>query len=299
MQITVMEPFHSVFYAPHYVALHLGHFKAEGFDVTTRTGASSAGTTRALIEGSAQISLGGLMRSLDIADRGGRLLPHFAEVNSRNGFFLIGRQPAGFAWPNIVGRTVISFTGAPTPYQSMLTVLRREGVDPARVTFVRDLSPADAVVAFRAGRGDFIEVGQPTAEMLLDDGFHLAMSMGDATGPVPFSSYMTLPDRLRHEPELIVAFTRAVYRTQRWIATHDAKAVSRRSRRRSPTSRERCASAQSGAISPRERGRATRCCAGRATNISSTSCSVAASSGAATAIRTSSTPRSPSARCRP
>ena len=225
MQITVMEPFHSVFYAPHYVALHLGHFKAEGFDVTTRTSASSAGTTRALIEGSAQISLGGLMRSLDIADRGGRLLPHFAEVNSRNGFFLIGRQPARFAWPNIVGRTVISFTGAPTPYQSMLTVLRREGVDPARVTFVRDLSPVDAVAAFRAGRGDFIEVGQPTAEMLLDDGFHLAMSMGDATGPVPFSSYMTLPDRLRHEPELIVAFTRAVYRTQRWIATHDAKAV--------------------------------------------------------------------------
>jgi len=25
------------------------------------------------------------MRRLDIADRGGRLLPHFAEVNSRNG----------------------------------------------------------------------------------------------------------------------------------------------------------------------------------------------------------------------
>src|SRR5439155_92953 len=99
MQITVMEPFHSVFYAPHYVALHLGHFKAEGFDVTTRTGASSAGTTRALIEGSAQISLGGLMRSLDIADRRGRLLPHFAEVNSRNGFFLSGLHPRRLSQP--------------------------------------------------------------------------------------------------------------------------------------------------------------------------------------------------------
>src|SRR5881628_4209017 len=163
MRITVMEPFHSVFYAPHYVALHLGHFTAEGLDVTTRTGAGSTSTTRALIDGSAQISLGGLMRSLDLADRGGRLLPHFAEVNSRNGFFLVGRQSrARFAWPEIVGRTVISFTGAPTPYQSMRTVLRREGVDPARVTFVRDLAPADAVTAFRGGRGDFIEVGQPT-----------------------------------------------------------------------------------------------------------------------------------------
>jgi NitT/TauT family transport system substrate-binding protein len=226
MRITVMEPFHSVFYAPHYVALHLGHFTAEGLEITTRTGAGSTSTTRALIEASAQISLGGLMRSLDLADRGGRLLPHFAEVNSRNGFFLIGRQPrARLAWPDIVGRTVISFTAAPTPYQSMLTVVRREGVDPARVTFVRDVAPPEAVAAFRGGRGDFIEVGQPTAELLLDEGFHLAVSMGDATGPVPFSSYMTMPDRLRHEPDLIVAFTRALYRTQRWIATHDAKAV--------------------------------------------------------------------------
>src|SRR5712692_1825175 len=131
MRVTVMEPFHSVFYTPHYVALHLGHFAAEGLDVATRTGADSTGTTRALIEGTAQISLGGLMRSLDLADRGGRHLPHFAEVNSRNGFFLISRPPrSSFRWPDVVGRTLISFTGAPTPYHCLLTVLRREGCGP-------------------------------------------------------------------------------------------------------------------------------------------------------------------------
>src|SRR5437879_5055106 len=97
-------------------------------------------------------------------------------------------------------------------------------MEPFHSVFYAPHSVALHLGHFQAG-GDFIEVGQPTAEMLLDDGFHLAMSMGDATGPVPFSSYMTLPDRLRHEPEQIVAFTRAVYRTQRWIATHDAKAV--------------------------------------------------------------------------
>jgi NitT/TauT family transport system substrate-binding protein len=226
MRVAVTEPFHSIFYAPHYVALHLGHFAAEGLDVSTQTGTGGSSTTHALIDGEAQISLGGLMRSLDLADRGGRFLPHFAEVNSRNGFFLISRRPrATFAWSEVVGRTVLSFTGAPTPYQCALTVLRRAGVDPARVTFVRDLAPADAVAAFRAGRGDFIEVGQPAAEALLDEGFHLAVSMGDATGPVPFSSYMTTSNRLRREPELIIAFTRALHRAQLWMATHDAKAV--------------------------------------------------------------------------
>jgi len=227
MLITVIEPFHSVFYTPHYVTLHLGYFADEGLDVTTRTGTGSPSTTHALITGASEISLGGLMRSLDLADRGGRFLPHFAEVNSRNGFFLVSRErPASFGWGDVVGRTILSFTGAPTPYQCMLTVLRREGVDPSRVTIVRDLAPADAVAAFRAGQGDFIETGQPTTEELVDAGFHVAASMGDATGPVPFSSYMTTPHRLRHEPDLIVAFTRALARAQRWMASHDAKDVS-------------------------------------------------------------------------
>ena len=81
--ITVMEPFHSLFYAPLYVALGLGHFRAEG---------------------------------LDVADRGGGVLPHFIEVNSRNGFFLLGREPRpAFRWSELAGKTVLSFAEAPRP----------------------------------------------------------------------------------------------------------------------------------------------------------------------------------------
>jgi NitT/TauT family transport system substrate-binding protein len=227
MRLTVAQPFRSLFYAPQYVAIHGGHFAAEGLDVQAVVADGSTNTLRALVEGTAQISLGGLMRSLDVADRGGRLFPHFAEVNSRNGFFLLSRTPRpDFTWRDLVGRTVISFAGAPTPWQCMLTVLRRHGLDPARVTFVRDLHGADAVAAFRAGRGEFLEAGQPTAEELLSGGAaHLVASMGEATGPVPFSSYMTTPDRLRREPELLLRFTRAVYLAERWMARHDAAAI--------------------------------------------------------------------------
>ena len=227
MNITVAQPFRSIFYAPHYVALRGGHFAAEGLDVHAVVANGSGNTIRALAESSAQICLGGIMRSLDVADRGGRLFPHFAEVNSRNGFFLLSRTPRpDFTWRDLAGRTVISFAGAPTPWQCMLTVLRRYGPDPTRVTFVRDLHGADAVVAFLGGRGDFLESGQPTTEELLDGGSaHLVASMGEATGPVPFSSYMTTADRLRREPELLLRFTRAVYRTQRWMARHGAAEI--------------------------------------------------------------------------
>ncbi len=218
--IRVLEPFHSLFYAPLYVSLGLGHFRDEGLDVRPDTPPQSGGTVAALLDGSSEISLGGIMRSLDLADRGTGLLPHFIEVNSRNGFFLLGRTARpDFRWSELAGKTVLSFAEAPTPWQCLLTVLRREGVDPATVRIERDRPLAEKVAAWRAGHGDFLETGQPIVEELVaEGGAHLVASMGDATGPVPFSSYMTTPARLRDDRELLLAFTRAVYRTQRWMA---------------------------------------------------------------------------------
>ena len=215
-----MEPFHSLFYAPQFVALYRGCFADEGLDVTVRTAGGGKTTVAALLEGAAEISLGGVMRSLALADGDGRLLPHFAEVNSRNGFFLLSREPRPrFAWSDLDGREVIPFAEAPTPWQCMLTVLRRHGVDPARVRITRDLSVPEAVAAFRAGRGDFLEQGQPVTEQLLAEGAaFLAASMGEATGPVPFSSYMTTPAFLAGERPVVERFTRALYRAQRWMA---------------------------------------------------------------------------------
>lgn len=228
-RITVMEPFHSLFYAPPYVGIALGHFAAEGLEVTMTTAAVGGGTVPALLEGTVEISLGGIMRSLDVADHKGRLLPHFAEVNSRNGFFLLSRTlRPDFKWRDLAGKTVLSFAEAPTPWQCMLSVLRREGVDPATVTIERHRPLAEKIAAWRAGHGDFLETGQPIVEQLLMEGAaHLVVSMGDATGPVPFSSYMALPERLRGDADLIARFTRAVYCTQRWMATADPAEIAR------------------------------------------------------------------------
>jgi len=223
-KLTVYEPFRSVFYAPQFVTLYGGHFAAEGLEVEIRTSGGGVTTTGALLDGTAQICLGGIMRSLDLADRGQPFLPHFAEVNSRNGFFLLSRRPRpSFAWADLAGRTLLGFAEAPTPWQCLLTVLRRYGVDPATVRIERTLPVAEAVAAFRADRADFLEAGQPVTEQLLDAGeAHLVASMGEATGAVPFSSYMTTGRFLREERDTVVRFTRALYRAQRWMATASA-----------------------------------------------------------------------------
>jgi NitT/TauT family transport system substrate-binding protein len=225
--LRVMAPFHSVFYAPPFVAIDRGFFADEGLDVTVEIAGGGRTHVTALLDGSIDISLGGIMRSLDLADRDGRLLPHFAEVNSRNGFFLLGREPRPrFAWSDLEGKEVISFAEAPTPWQCMLTVLRKNGVDPARVRITRDLPTAQAVAAFRSGRGDFLEQGQPVTEQLLAEGAaFLVASMGEATGPVPFSSFMATPEFLARERPVLRRFTRALYRTQRFMAEATARDI--------------------------------------------------------------------------
>jgi NitT/TauT family transport system substrate-binding protein len=108
----------------------------------------------------------------------------------------------------------------------MLTVLRRNGVDPAAVRIERNRPVPEALAVFRSGHGDFFEQTQPIVEQMLASGeAHLVASMGEATGPVPFTSYMTTPDFLRREPDTVLRFTRAVYRTQRWLARHEGGTI--------------------------------------------------------------------------
>ena len=226
--MTVLMPFHTPFYTPLSAGVALGHFADEGLDVTMMPAAAfGKDTIRALLDGDVEISLGGLMRSFALVDQGGPIVVHFAEACSRSGFFLTSRQPLpAFTWQDLVGKTVIGFAEAPTPWQCMLTVLRKHGVDPARVRIERERPGPEAVAAFKSGHGDFLEQTQPVTEQLISEGAaHLVVSMGEATGPVPFTSYMTTPAFLKREPDVMLRFTRAVYRTQRWLATAPAEEV--------------------------------------------------------------------------
>jgi len=228
--VTVPMPFPTPFYAPLVAGVALGHFAEEGLDVTVAPAAAyPRGTMQALLDGEIEICLGGLMRSFELADRTGQVVTHFAEVCSRSGFFLLARRPMPrFTFRDLIGKTVIGFAEAPTPWQCLLTVLRRAAVDPARVRIERDRPLADAIAAFRAGEGDFLETTQPAVEELVAAGVaHVAVSMGEATGPVPFTSYMATPELLAREPELVRRFVRAVYRTQRWLAGSEAADVAR------------------------------------------------------------------------
>src|SRR5438445_10758582 len=92
--MTVLMPFYTPFYAPLAAGAALGHFREEGLDVKWQPAARfGKSAVEALLDGSIEITLSGLMRSFDVADRDGRFLPDFAEVCSRSAVFPAGQAP--------------------------------------------------------------------------------------------------------------------------------------------------------------------------------------------------------------
>lgn len=226
-RLRVVEPFRTVFYTPHYLAIGLGLFEAEGLAVEHTTATTPNGVSRALFADEADLGLSGPMRALSALDRGeGRLLC-IAEVNQRAGFFLLGRPPArDVAWRDLVGRRVLVFAEAPTPRLCLEYLLERHGVSPGAVDLVTEVPTARAVEWFRDGRGDFLLQPEPVVgQLLATEDAYLAASLGAALGPIAFSAYLASPRGLAERPMVGGAAVRALYRAQRWLHGHSAEEI--------------------------------------------------------------------------
>src|SRR5262249_6406744 len=192
--LRIIQRFHHLFYTPQFVIMHLGVLEQEGLCVELTTATSAAEGNDKLLRGEADLGLGGPIRTLELAEHGSQgTLISILEVNSRNGFFLLARQPQPqFQWADLVGRRLILFAEAPTPWLCLQHVLRRHGVDPHTVHIQPNLVTAEAVAMFLRGEAEYIEQSQPVTETLISTGqAALVAAEGEAVGPLPFSAYLT------------------------------------------------------------------------------------------------------------
>jgi NitT/TauT family transport system substrate-binding protein len=206
----------------------LGLFADQGLDVTMRPREAGESAIGVLQDGSFDVALTGIMRSLVAADNNEADFPlAFIEVNSRDGFVLLSKQPVGnFSLRDLEDHSVISFREPPTPWMALLHALKQQQVDETKVDIQVDRSIPEAVEAFKRGEADYLEIPEPVAQQLIVDGHgHLATSMGLHVGTVPYSSFAALPHVLTERADEMLRFTRALYAGQRWIAEHSARDV--------------------------------------------------------------------------
>jgi NitT/TauT family transport system substrate-binding protein len=162
--------------------------------------------------------LGGIMRSLVSYNAGEPDAPlHFARVNDRDGFFLVGRSEA-FDWPDLLGRRLILFSEAPTPWYVLRALLRERGLDPDQIEAIPGLPAPEAAEAFQRGEADFLQAPAQVAEALVAGGSAaIVREMAREAGPIPYSSYSAQRAVLDTQAEALGALIRAHVAALAWM----------------------------------------------------------------------------------
>ena len=226
-----MDTYRNLFYTPIYTAVAGGFLYAEGLDVMFGTVPADRHPLDMLRQGEVDIIQSGISRSLMALDDGDEDAPlHIAEINRRDGFFLVSRTPTdNWQWNDLEGSTLIPIGFTPVPLTSLTAALRKHGVDIDGITMLKGLSAEDSLAAFRRGDADYIHMPNPQAQTLIEDGVgYLAASLGSEHGYLCYSSFAATPAFIDEQPDVIHRFVRGFYKAQQWLAASESEAVAER-----------------------------------------------------------------------
>jgi len=229
VRITLIENFRALFYTPFYAAMSLRAFEAEGVDVAIRMSPDPTQTLLQLSSGADTVSWGGPMRLLRTHDRepASRIVA-FCEAIGRDPFFLIGRNANASYHPrDLLGKRIAVVSEVPTPWICLQQDLRVAGVDPAQVQLSAPRTMAENAALLRLGEVDVIQVFQPYARQLLDEGSGHRLYAAANRGLATYTTLNTTRDFIERHPETVLKMIRAMYRTLHWIGTHDGAALAK------------------------------------------------------------------------
>lgn len=229
MKVHLLENFRALFYTPFYAAFELGAFKDEGVDVELKSPSEFGNSLKALAAGDAQVSWGGPMRLMLARDQDpGASGVAFCEVVGRDPFYLIGRTPnPAFRMSDLAGAKVATVSEVPTPWICLQYDLRRAGEDPAKLSRVTNQSMAANVAALKSGEVDVIQVFQPFAQTLIQEGVGHLWYAAASRGPACYTTLNTTREFIEQHPDTVLRITRAMYRVQKWMADRKGKHLAR------------------------------------------------------------------------
>ena len=228
MTIALQEGLRGLFYAPFYSALALGAYEKEGAEVkfvpTPRPGVAQD----SLFDGSVDVVWGGPMRVNQLYEqRPDCDIVCFGEAVTRDPFMLIGRTPRpGFTMADLKGVKLATVSEVPTPWLCLQEDIRRAGIDPGSLDRVSDRGMADNMAALRRGAADVVQLFQPFAEQLIEEGSgHLWYAAADR-GPCSYTTFYARRPVFEAKRDELQRMVRGLYRTQKWLATATPATIS-------------------------------------------------------------------------
>jgi NitT/TauT family transport system substrate-binding protein len=223
MVIVLQETLRGVFYAPFYAALALGAYREEGVEVRMVSAPRPSESARGLADGTVDVTWGGPMRVMHTYEQDPSCdLVCFCEVVTRDPFFLIGRTAKrDFQLADLMGERVATVSEVPTPWLCLQEDMRRAGLDSAKLDRVTGQSMASNSGALRRGEVDVVQLFQPFAEELLEEGVGHVWYAAAERGPTSYTTLYARRSLLAQRRDECERMVRAIHRTLKWVHAGD------------------------------------------------------------------------------
>jgi NitT/TauT family transport system substrate-binding protein len=225
-EISIQFTRFSAFYSPLIATIAGGFLQQEGFAPRHSIAPPGKSAIEGVVAGTVHVCQSAPSQGFGPLDRG-QAPPavHFAQINEMDGFFLTGRaaDPA-FSWDRLKGRRVLVDHGG-QPLAMFKYACHKRGLDFGSITAVN--VPSDQMdAAFRKGEGDYIHQQGPAPQQLEHDrAGHVVASVGQAVGPVAFSSLAAT--RAWLGTDMAPRFMRAYRKARAWLLATPAADVAK------------------------------------------------------------------------
>ena len=189
-QIRIMVSRHSAFYSPLLAAIRGGFLKDQGLEPAYAILQPGQKSHELIRKGEVEVMQSAVSSNWSAMDNGVTDLPrHFAQINRRDGFFLVARvSPSTFHWKMLEGGKLLADHGL-QPLVMLRYAAELNQVEWKKVALIDAGPPEQMAVRFRRGEGEYIHLQGPAAQELESEGTgKVVASIGDAMPPVAFSS---------------------------------------------------------------------------------------------------------------
>jgi NitT/TauT family transport system substrate-binding protein len=227
MAIVLQESLRGLFYAPYYAALALGAYAQEGVEVRFVAASGFGAAPDALFNGTTDAAWGGPMRVNQFYEqRADCDLVCFGEAVTRDPFMLIGRTPRpDFTMTDLALVRLATVSEVPTPWLCLQHDLRLAGIEPASLDRVVNRTMAENMAALRGGSLDVVQLFEPLASELMDEGAGHLWYAGANRGPCSYTTFYARRAVLAAKRDEFRRLVRGLYRTQKWLHAQPAEAI--------------------------------------------------------------------------
>ena len=216
---------HSAFYSPLLMTMAGGFLADEGLEPSYAVQTPENTVVDNIHNGGCHLAQSAVATSFADLEQSKVIdIVHFAQINARDGFFIAARESDDdFTWEKLKGKKVL-VDHFFQPMAMLKYGLHQQGVDFDSLIVI-DAGDVNAIdQAFRSGEADYVHQQGPAPQQLEHEHLgHVVASVGDAVGPVAFSSLCASREWL--ETDMASAFMRAYVKSLNYVMNAPADEI--------------------------------------------------------------------------